>query len=166
MDIRIIVTGGTLDKLYNELDGSLVFRETHLNDMLGTARCRLCTDIERIMLKDSLEIDDDDRKKILDACLSSKKSRIVVTHGTDTMVETAKVLGKNIKDKTIVLTGAMIPFSFGRSDSLFNLGCAIASAQTLPKGVYIAMNGRIFFWDNVMKDKKAGEFKVLNNTKF
>ncbi|MFC1732652.1 asparaginase domain-containing protein [candidate division KSB1 bacterium] len=160
-EIQIIATGGTLDKRYNELDGNLVFKDTHLNEMLAVARCTTSIELNNVMLKDSLDMDEKDREKILNACLISKKDKIIITHGTDTMVETAKLLGENIKNKTIVLTGAMIPYSFGGSDSLFNMGCAIASAQTLPNGIYIVMNGKIFSWDNVMKDKKAGEFKAL-----
>ena len=160
-DVYIIATGGTLDKLYDEINGNLVFRSTHLAEMLNISRCKVCAELNIAMLKDSLYMDEEDRMKILKLCLESKKGGIVITHGTDTMVETAKILGEKIKDKTIVLTGAMVPYSFGKSDSLFNLGGAIACAQILPKGVYITMNGKIFHWHNVMKDKEAGEFKVL-----
>lgn len=160
MKIKLFITGGTIDKEYNELNGELIFRKSHLPEMLEQAKSKADIKSETIMLKDSLYINNSDRKKILKKCKSCKQDKIIITHGTDTMVETAKVLGKNIKDKTIMLTGAMVPFSFGNSDALFNLGGAIIAAQALPKGVYIIMNGKIFEWDNVMKDKKIGEFKT------
>ena len=159
MKIRILITGGTFDKEYNELNGTLVFQETHLPDMLKLARCRVEVDIRTLMLIDSLDMIDADREIILENCLKTKEEMIVITHGTDTMPETAWVLGKKIKDKTIVLTGAMIPYKFGSSDGLFNLGSAIAFVQTLPHGVYISMNGKYFRWDNVQKNKERGEFE-------
>ncbi|MEA2054132.1 MAG: asparaginase domain-containing protein [Candidatus Thermoplasmatota archaeon] len=161
MCIKIFVTGGTFDKEYNELTGKLFFKDTHLPEMLKLGRCKLKIDIETLMMVDSLYMTDADRKIILENCKKAKEDRILVAHGTDTMVETAKVLANSIKDKTIVLTGAMIPYKFGSSDGLFNLGSSLAFTQTLPHGVYISMNGRYFRWDNVRKNKKAGEFEEI-----
>jgi L-asparaginase len=159
MAIRIFVTGGTFDKEYNELDGKLFFKDTHLPEMLKLGRCRVTVDIRTLMLIDSLDMTDADRQIIVEQCRKCKEQQIVITHGTDTMEQTAVLLGKSITDKTIVLTGAMVPYKFGSSDGLFNLGSALAFAQTLPQGVYIAMNGRYFSWNNVKKNKKAGEFE-------
>lgn len=159
MKIRIMVTGGTFDKEYNAMDGQLYFRDTHLPAMLTVARCRLEIDVRTLMMIDSLDMTDSDREIILENCLKTKEEMIVITHGTDTMPETAWVLGKKIKAKTIVLTGAMIPYTFGSSDGLFNLGSALAFVQTLPVGVYIAMNGKYFRWDNVQKNITKGEFE-------
>lgn len=161
MAIRIFVTGGTFDKEYNELDGKLFFKDTHLPEMLRLGRCRLNVDIRTLMLIDSLEMTDDDRRSILEHCQKAKETKIVVTHGTDTVEGTAKILGPAVKDKTIVLTGAMVPYKFGSSDGLFNLGSALAFVQTLAPGVYVAMNGKYFAWDNVRKNKKTGEFEEL-----
>ncbi len=159
MAIRIFITGGTFDKEYNELDGKLFFKDTHLPEMLKLGRSKVEVDIRTLMLVDSLEMTDSDRQIIVEQCRKCKEDRIVITHGTDTMVETAKILGGSIYNKTIVLTGAMVPYKFGSSDGLFNLGSALAFAQTLPNGVYVAMNGRYFTWDNVTKNKKTGEFE-------
>lgn len=159
MRIRIFVTGGTFDKEYNELNGELFFKETHLYEMLKLGRCRLEFDITTLMMVDSLDMTDSDRDIILDNCIRANENKIVITHGTDTMVETARVIAGFVKDKTIVLTGAMIPYKFGSSDGLFNLGSALAFAQTLPHGVYIAMNGKYFSWNNVRKNKKTGVFE-------
>jgi len=159
MAMRIFITGGTFDKEYNELDGKLFFKDTHLPEMLKLGRCKVPVEIRALMLVDSLEMNDADRQIIVDQCRKCKEDRIVITHGTDTMEETAKVLGGAGLTKTIVLTGAMIPYKFGSSDGLFNLGSALAFAQTLSPGVYIAMNGRYFSWDNVKKNKKLGEFE-------
>jgi L-asparaginase len=159
MAIRIFVTGGTFDKEYNELDGRLFFKDTHLPEMLRLGRCRLDVDIRTLMLIDSLEMSDDDRQVILEHCKKVREDKIVITHGTDTVEVTARILGQAIKDKTVVLTGAMVPYKFGSSDGLFNLGSALALVQTLPPGVYVAMNGRYFTWDNVKKNKKTGEFE-------
>jgi len=161
MAIKIIVTGGTFDKEYNELNGELFFRKTHLFEMLNLGRCRVPYKVKILMMIDSLYMKNKDRLKILKECIKSKENNIVITHGTDTMVETAKVLGKKIKNKTIVLTGAMVPYKFGSSDGMFNLGSAISFCQTLPPGVYIAMNGRYFNWYNVRKNKNKGEFEEL-----
>ena len=159
MRIRIFVTGGTFDKEYNELNGELFFKETHLHEMLKLGRCRLEFDITTLMMIDSLDMSDSDRGIILENCISANENKIVITHGTDTMVETARVIAESVKNKTVVLTGAMIPYKFGSSDGLFNLGSALAFVQTLPHGVYIAMNGKFFNWDNVRKNKKTGVFE-------
>jgi L-asparaginase len=159
MTVRILVTGGTFDKEYDELEGKLYFRNTHLPEMLELGRCKVKVDIRTLMMIDSLEMSESDRKIILDNCIKCVEDHIVITHGTDTMEETARVLGEAATKKTIVLTGAMVPFKFGSSDGLFNLGSALAFAQSLPAGVYIAMNGRYFSWDNVHKNRKIGEFE-------
>jgi len=161
MAIRIFVTGGTFDKEYNELDGSLFFKDTHLPEMLTLGRSRVPVDTRTLMMVDSLEMTDADRETVAQNCLKTPEAKIIITHGTDTMVETARVLAERIKGKTIILVGAMIPYKFGSSDGLFNLGSALAFAQTLPAGVYIAMNGRYFKWDNVRKNKKIGEFEEI-----
>jgi len=161
MNIRIFVTGGTFDKEYNELTGELFFKDTHLPQMLTLGRCRVTVDIRTLMMIDSREITDEDRETITLNCIKAKEERILITHGTDTMVETAMVLAKRAKDKTIVLTGAMVPYTFGSSDGLFNLGSALAFLQTLPHGVYIVMNGRYFNWNNARKNKKTGEFEEI-----
>jgi len=161
MVVRIFVTGGTFDKEYDELEGKLYFRDTHLHEMLELGRCKVKVDIRTLMMIDSLEMTEADRDIILDNCIRCAEDHVVITHGTDTMEETARVLGKASIKKTIVLTGAMIPFKFGSSDGLFNLGSALAFAQTLPEGVYIAMNGRYFRWDRVHKNRKTGEFEEI-----
>jgi L-asparaginase len=157
--IRIFVTGGTFDKAYNELTGELFFKDSHLPEMLKLGRCNLEVQIRTLMMIDSLHMTGEDRQIILQQCRSAPERRIVITHGTDTMVETAGVLAGGVNDKTIVLTGAMIPYKFGSSDGLFNLGSALAFAQTLPPGVYVAMNGRIFPWNGVRKNRKTGMFE-------
>ena len=159
MAIRVFVTGGTFDKEYNELTGELFFKDTHLGEMLNLGRCRLEIELRTLMMVDSLQMTEADRQIVCENCISAKEDRIVITHGTDTMTETAAVLGRTIKGKTIVLTGAMIPYKFGSSDGLFNLGAALAFVQALPCGVYVAMNGRAFTWDNVRKNKRAGLFE-------
>ncbi len=161
MQIKIFVTGGTFDKEYNEIDGSLYFKSTHLTEMLKLGRSSLSVATETLMMLDSLNIKESDRHKILNACLQAEEKKIVVTHGTDTMVQTASLLAKKINNKTIVLTGAMIPYTFGSSDGLFNLGSALSFVQVLPYGVYIAMNGRYFNWDNVVKNKQLGLFEEI-----
>ena len=161
--IKIFVTGGTFDKEYNELNGELYFKETHLHEMLELGRSQLKVDIETIMMKDSLEMSKDNRNTIVQKCLESDENQILITHGTDTMVETAKLLAEKITTKTIVLTGAMIPYKFGSSDGLFNLGSALSFLQSLPKGIYIAMNGNIFNWTNVKKNQELGLFQPLKD---
>jgi L-asparaginase len=158
MRALVIVTGGTFDKEYDELRGTLSFRKTHLPEMLKLGRCRLRTRVSKLMMKDSLFMTAGDRKRILAACGRAPESRIVITHGTDTMAETAEVLGRGLSGKTVVLTGAMRPYRFGSSDGLFNLGSALSFAQALPPGVYVAMNGLVFSWDDVKKDKRLGVF--------
>ena len=162
MTIRIFITGGTFDKEYDELSGQLCFRHTHLPGLLTQGRCLLDYEITTLMLKDSLDIDENDREQIINACEQSPQSQIVLTHGTDTMSETARLLAGRVPAKTIVLTGAMIPSSFGGSDGLFNLGSALAFVQVLPAGVYIAMNGQVFSWDNVRKNRTAGRFETIS----
>jgi L-asparaginase len=161
MSIRIFVTGGTFDKEYNELNGSLFFKDTHLNEMLKLGRCKAPIEVRTLMMMDSIDMTDDDRETIAANCLKCDLDKIIVTHGTDTMVETARVIAGKVKDKTIILTGAMIPYKFGSSDGLFNLGAAIGFVQTLPHGIYIAMNGRFFTWDNCRKNKVIGEFEEI-----
>ncbi|MCX7847046.1 MAG: asparaginase [bacterium] len=159
--VRIIVTGGTFDKEYDELSGSLSFTRTHLPDLLRQGRCRLPVRISPLMLIDSLEMTDAHRQRIATACATARERRILITHGTDTMCETARFLAQLSLQKTIVLTGAMIPITFGSSDGLFNLGSALAFVQTLPTGVYIAMNGRCFHAGRVRKNSQTGIFEPL-----
>lgn len=159
MSIRIFVTGGTFDKEYDELTGRLYFQDSHVPEMLRLGRANLKLEIRTLMMIDSLEMTNADREIILEQCRNAPESRIVITHGTDTMVETARVLAANMRDKTIVLTGAMVPYKFGSSDGLFNLGSALAFAQTLPAGVYVAMNGRYFPADRVRKNRQTGMFE-------
>lgn len=161
MAVRIFITGGTFDKEYNELTGQLYFNDTHLHDLLELGRCRVDTEIRTLMMVDSLEMTDEDRELIVHQCLHCEEDKIVLTHGTDTMSETAKIIAQKVTNKTIVLTGAMIPIKFGSSDGLFNLGSALAFAQCLPPGVYVAMNGRYFTWDNVRKNKQTGMFEEI-----
>jgi L-asparaginase len=160
--VRILITGGTFDKKYDELTGKLFFRTTHVEEMLRLGRCLLATEAEVLMLKDSLEMDDADRARIVAACGAAGERHLVVTHGTDTMAETARALGQANLDKTIVLTGAMVPYAFGSSDGLFNLGSALAFAQALPSGVYVAMNGTAFRWDDVRKNLAQGVFERIH----
>jgi L-asparaginase len=160
MTIRLFVTGGTFDKEYDEIHGRLYFQDTHLPEMLRLGRCRLHVEIRTLMMVDSLEMSDADRELIARNCREAPEPRIVITHGTDTMVETARVLAEQVEGKTIVLTGAMIPIAFGSSDGLFNLGGALTAVQVLPPGVYVAMNGRIFPWDNVRKNRETGVFEA------
>ena len=159
--IKIFVTGGTFDKEYDEIEGKLYFRDTHLPEMLQLGHCKLDVDIRTLMMVDSLMMTDSDRDIILESCRHADTAKIVITHGTDTMVDTARILGNSLTDKTIVLTGAMVPYRFGSSDGLFNLGSAVAFVQTLPAGVYISMNGRYFYWNNVRKNKERGIFEEI-----
>ncbi|MDZ4796232.1 MAG: asparaginase domain-containing protein [Bacteroidota bacterium] len=161
MAIRIFITGGTFDKEYNELNGELYFKDTHMSELLEKGRSKVPVEIRTLMMVDSLAMTEGDRTLIAHQCKSCDETQIVVTHGTDTMSETAKVLAEKVKNKTIILTGAMIPIKFGSSDGLFNLGSALAFAQTLPHGVYVAMNGRYFNWDNVRKNKQTGVFEEV-----
>jgi len=161
--IRILITGGTMDKEYDALTGELTFPKSHLSNMLNQVRCKVKFVLEEVMLKDSLQMTSEDREEILKNCIDYLENKIIVTHGTDTMVETTRILGKNVRGKTIVLVGAMIPYAFGASDALFNLGCAFSAVQALPQGVYITMNGKIFTWDNVRKNKESGEFEEISH---
>jgi L-asparaginase len=161
MSIRIFITGGTFDKEYNELNGQLYFKDTHLHDLLEMGRNKVPVAIRTLMMIDSLEMTAEDRDLIVHQCKQCEEDQIIITHGTDTMAETAKVLAQKMDNKTIVLTGAMIPIKFGSSDGLFNLGSALAFAQALKPGVYVAMNGRCFHWDNVQKNKLTGIFEEL-----
>jgi L-asparaginase len=162
MRIRILVTGGTFDKEYEELTGRLFFRETHVPEMLRRGRCRLAVEVETVMMIDSLDLEEGGRAKIVQRCRECDEQAVVVTHGTDTMVETARALADGgLEGKTVVLTGAMIPYAFGSSDGLFNLGSALSFVQVLPSGVYVAMNGQHFAWDNVRKNRVTGIFEAL-----
>ena len=162
MPVRILVTGGTFDREYDEITGELYFKDTHMREILELGRSKLGVKIQTLMLIDSLDMTDEDRATILDNCKRVNEDQIVITHGTDTMAQTAKVLAEAGLDKTIVLTGAMIPYKFGSSDGLFNCGGALAFAQALPSGVYVAMNGRYFDWDKVEKNKKTGTFEDID----
>lgn len=162
MAIRIFITGGTFDKEYNELNGELYFKDTHMQELLSLGRSRLRVNIKTLMMIDSLEMTAEHRALIAAECRECEENKIVITHGTDTMAETARVLAQNVSGKTIVLTGAMIPIKFGSSDGLFNLGSALAFVQSLPAGVYVAMNGRYFTWDNVRKNRQTGSFEEVN----
>ena len=160
--IAILVTGGTFDKEYNELAGTLFFKDTHLPEMLRLGRCGVEVSVRTLMMIDSLEMTAPDRARIVEACGRADEKRILITHGTDTMVETAAALAAAAAgDRTIVLTGAMIPYAFGSSDGLFNLGSALSFVQALPAGVYIAMNGRYFDWNRVRKNRESGTFEAI-----
>jgi len=159
--IRIIVTGGTFDKTYDEINGRLSFGGTHLPEMLRLGRSRVESTIETLTMIDSLDMTDADRARIADSCAQCTETCIVITHGTDTMVETARVVAQRVREKTVVLTGAMVPYAFGSSDGLFNLGSALSFAQVLPAGVYIAMNGQHFPWDRVRKNRETGVFESM-----
>jgi L-asparaginase len=165
MPIRILVTGGTFDKEYDELTGKLFFRDTHVQEMLRRGRARLELVIETVMMIDSLDMDDRGRAAIVSRCREAPETAIVITHGTDTMVDTAGALAvADLRDRTIVLTGAMVPYAFGSSDGLFNLGSALSFVQVLPPGVYVAMNGRHFRWDAVRKNKTTGVFETTDRS--
>ena len=157
--IKLFATGGTFDKEFNEINGELFFKETNLYELLDLGRCKLDIKIETLMMIDSLKMSETERNYIVSKCKKENTHKIIITHGTDTIVETAKILAESINDKTIILTGAMIPIKFGSSDGLFNLGSALSFVQTLEPGVYITMNGRYFHWDNVKKNKKIGAFE-------
>ena len=158
--IKILITGGTFDKSYNHISGDLFFERTHIPEMLKRSKCRLNVEVKTLMMIDSLEMTKKDIEKIIDECKKTKSSRIVITHGTDTMVNTAKKIAEKIKNKTIVLTGAMIPYAFGSSsDGFFNLGSALSFVQTLKNGIYIAINGQYFDYDKVEKNKLKGYFE-------
>ncbi len=162
MSIKLILTGGTIDKHYNESNGELDFAKTHMPDLLELGRNCAEIEIEQTMLLDSLEMTDADRQIVLDACMKSAQDRILITHGTDAIVETATVLGEAKLDKTIVLVGAMIPFVFKHSDAVFNMGFALGALECLPQGVYVAMNGKVFDWDAVVKNRDLGVFESVS----
>ena len=162
MSIRILVTGGTFDKEYNERSGQLYFKDSHLPEMLRLGRSRVEVNIRTVMMIDSLDMTEADRALIVQNCMQATEERIVITHGTDTMTETAAAVAAEINDKTVVLTGAMIPYAFGSSDGLFNLGSALSFVQVLPPGVYIAMNGKCFPWDRCRKNRERGEFEEIS----
>ena len=161
MSIRIFITGGTFDKEYDEITGSLFFKDTHMREMLELGRSKIDVDIRTLMMVDSLEMTPEDRNLVVENCKHAKEEKIIITHGTDTMTETGKMLAEANLEKTIVLTGAMIPYKFGSSDGLFNLGSALGFVQSLPKGIYIAMNGRCFNYDKVKKNKETGIFEGI-----
>lgn len=163
MNIRILITGGTFDKEYNMLNGQLDFEKTHVPEMLSLGRCTIETAVQTLMMIDSLNMTDKDRAFILETCREVREEKLLITHGTDTMAQTAAYLAKAELPKTIVLTGAMIPYKFGSSDGFFNLGSGLAFLQTLPHGVYVAMNGRYYDWDNVRKNKATGYFETLKD---
>ncbi len=157
--IRILVTGGTFDKEYDEVRGRLFFKDTHVQEMLAKGRSRVPVEIETLMMIDSLDMTEADRATVVARCRDCQEGRVVVTHGTDTMVETARAVAAAGLDKTVVLTGAMIPYAFGSSDGLFNLGSALSFAQVLPPGVFVAMNGQCFRWDAVRKNRETATFE-------
>lgn len=159
--VRIFVTGGTFDKEYDEIQGRLFFKETHVGEMLKLGRSRVEVIVQTLMMVDSLEMTEAGRQLIVSSCRQADEPRIVITHGTDTMVDTARALALSAIDKTIVLTGAMIPYAFGSSDGLFNLGSALSFAQVLPPGVYVAMNGTAFDWNHVRKNRETGYFELI-----
>jgi L-asparaginase len=161
MTLRLIATGGTFDKHYDELSGKLGFAESHLPQVIARTRMTIPVALETLPLLDSLDMQDEDRERVLASCRAASEKAIVIVHGTDTMRETAAVLGAASLGKTIVLTGAMIPYEIANSDALFNLGFACGVAQALPAGVYVAMNGKVFGWDNVTKNRQAGVFEQL-----
>jgi L-asparaginase len=161
MSIKLILTGGTIDKHYNESNGELDFAETYMSELLALGRNRSEIEIEQAMLIDSLGMTSEDRHKILQICEVSQQDKIIITHGTDTIVETATVLGKSNINKTVVLVGAMIPFVFKHSDAVFNMGFALGAVQCLPQGVYVAMNGKVFNWDAVVKNRDLGVFESV-----
>ena len=162
MPIKIFVTGGTFDKEYDEIKGQLYFNETHLPEILRLGRCTLEIDIQTLMMIDSLHMSIQDREDVVKECKGCENNQIIITHGTDTIVETAQMIAEAAIPKTIILTGAMIPYKFGSSDGLFNMGCALAFVQTLANGVYITMNGRNFVWNNVRKNSEEGFFEEIS----
>ena len=161
MAVRIFITGGTFDKEYDEINGKLFFKDTHMREMLDLGRAKIDVNIRTLMMIDSLEMTAEDRNLVVENCKHAKEEKIIITHGTDTMTETGKMLAEAKIEKTIVLTGAMIPYKFGSSDGLFNLGSALGFVQSLPKGIYIAMNGRCFNYNKVKKNKETGIFEGI-----
>jgi L-asparaginase len=158
--VRVLITGGTFDKEYDEIEGRLYFKDSHVSEMLQLGRCEVPVELRTLMMVDSLEMSDADRKLIVEQCRATPEDRVVITHGTDTMEVTARAIADAVNDKTVVLTGAMVPYKFGSSDGMFNLGSAIAFVQTLPNGVYVAMNGRCFPAHSVRKNRQTGTFEA------
>lgn len=161
MSIRIFITGGTFDKEYNELTGQLYFKDTHLPEMLTLGRCSVDVEMQTLLMIDSLDMNEEHRKLIATACIDANENQIIITHGTDTMTETAEYLATRITNKTVILTGAMVPYKFGSSDGLFNLGTALAFVQTLMPGIYVAMNGKYFHAGDVRKNTQEGLFESV-----
>ncbi|TCS37965.1 L-asparaginase [Paucimonas lemoignei] len=164
MTLRLIATGGTFDKHYDEIRGELTFADCHLPEVIRRTRMTMPVNLETLPLLDSLDMQDADRQRILASCRAAAEPAIVIIHGTDTMRETAQVLGAAALNKTIVLTGAMVPYEIAGSDALFNFGFAAGVAQTLPAGVYVAMNGQVFAWDRVRKNRAAGVFETVSGS--
>jgi len=162
MKVRLLITGGTIDKVYNQSNGDLEFDKTHFPEMAKRARIEVNLALEEIMLLDSLDMVDEDRNLILDRCSNCDEEFVLITHGTDTMCDTARLLGECSINKTIVLFGAMVPYAVSKSDALFNFGCALGSLQLLKPGVYVAMNGRVLPWSDVEKNRSLGVFQSLN----
>ncbi len=160
--IQIFATGGTFDKEYDEINGKLYFKDTHLEEILKLGRCTLPIALNSLMMIDSLDMGNHEREIIIDACKNSLAKRIIITHGTDTMTQTAQAIAQHIQNKTIILTGAMIPYTFGSSDGYFNIGSALAYVQSMPFGVYVVMNGKCFNSNNVLKNKATGFFESIN----
>lgn len=163
-DILIIATGGTFDKLYDEISGSLTFKSSHLEEIMKRVRTTVPYSLAYLPLKDSLNMDEHDRSQILEACRTAAADRIIIIHGTDTMDITARLLCEAELEKTIILTGAMIPYTISNSDAIFNLGTAFSSVQYQEHGVYICMNGRTFPGDRVRKNRQEGIFEILQDT--
>ena len=160
--IKLLTTGGTIDcESVDEISKEYSFAESYIPKMVQQSRITVQVDVEHVMSKDSLLMTDVDRELILQKCISCNHDKIIITHGTDTLAETAVYLGEKVKNKTIVLVGAIIPYNKESSDALFNLGTAVASVQLLPYGVYISMNGRVFTWNNVKKNKELGIFEMI-----
>ena len=163
MKVRLLITGGTIDKFYNQSNGELEFDKTHFPEMVKRSRVEVDLTLEEIMLLDSLDMVDKERDLIVDSCLSCEEDFILITHGTDTMCDTARLIGESNIDKTIVLFGAMVPYAVNNSDALFNFGCALGSLQLLESGVYVAMNGRVLPWDDVEKNRALGVFQSIDS---
>ena len=163
MKVRLLITGGTIDKVYNQSNGELEFDKTHFPEMVKRSRVEVDLTLEEIMLLDSLDMVDKERDIIVDSCMSCEEDFILITHGTDTMCDTARVIGESDIDKTIVLFGAMVPYAVSNSDALFNFGCALGSLQLLESGVYVAMNGRVLPWDDVEKNRALGVFQSIES---
>jgi L-asparaginase len=163
MKVRLLITGGTIDKVYNQSTGDLEFDKTHFPEMISRSRIEVDVTLEQILLIDSLDMVDADRDVIVDRCINCEEKFVLITHGTDTMCDTAKLLGEGLIDKVIVLFGSMVPYAVSNSDALFNFGCALGSLQLLKPGVYVAMNGRVLPWSDVEKNRSLGVFQALNS---